>query len=74
MSGKSIADQHRTNKPDFDIVTHAGEHVGVRMVGVLDGHPQKIDDLQLSIVNLCRIVSSMRWSETMMRKSKGIKV
>jgi hypothetical protein len=36
MSGKSIADQHRTNKPDFDIESPSGEHVGVGMVGALD--------------------------------------
>jgi hypothetical protein len=37
MSGKSIADHSPDNKADFDIVTHAGEHVRVGVVDVLDG-------------------------------------
>jgi len=39
MSGKSIADRLNVNKPEFDIESAAGEHIGVRVVGVLDGHP-----------------------------------
>ena len=38
MSGKSITTHCPANKADFDIVAHAGEHVGIRVVGVLDGH------------------------------------
>jgi hypothetical protein len=49
MSDKSIADQCWTNKPDSDIVAHASEHVGIRVVGVLDGHLWHIVDLRLTI-------------------------
>ncbi len=62
ISSRSIAVRTKTAgtvvvKADFDVVTHAGEHVRVGVVGVLDGHLRQIYDLQFQICDLSQIAS-----------------